>query len=324
MDLRLILGLGLIGLGVGMLCLGVFHGFEHGSCSTTGYSRNYGPVPRCSKGVGWWVLMIFAGLIVAGGGAVLARSVGAIMVPLVFVAIGAPFIALALGHHGQLLFNSSSSAGKIFAGVFGGAFVIAGLVWGVFAARGITGVNSGSLLGGLLLGAVGVGGAFAIAGGVSSAIGKTTTPSSFQAGGGVTVLSAPAEKAREIALCKSLVAGQNLVSAHVKASLTAECAKNWKAAEHAIPAAAKKAALASIRAQCSKQTTSAGAGLPASARSTLGGALKADCKSAGTGSQSASSGSGLKTLQKRLCIQIVKAKVPAFAQKQALASCNKF
>jgi hypothetical protein len=40
LDLRPVLGLGLVGLGVGMLCLGVFHGFEHGSCSTTGYSRN--------------------------------------------------------------------------------------------------------------------------------------------------------------------------------------------------------------------------------------------------------------------------------------------
>jgi hypothetical protein len=202
--------------------------------------------------------------------------------------------------------------------------VVSGLVWGVFAARGITGVNGGSLLAGLLAAAVGVGGAFGIAGGVSSAIGKTTTPSSLQAGGGVTVLSPAAEKAREIALCKSLVAGQNLVSARVKASLSAECARNWKAAEHAIPAAAKKAALASATAQCTKQTRSAGAGLPASAKSTVGGALKADCKHPGTSGQSASSGQGLKTLQSKLCVQIIKARVPKAFQKQALKSCSKF
>ena len=102
--------------------------------------------------------MLLAGLVVAGAGAVLARSVGSLLPPLVFVAIGAPFIALALGNHGQLLFNTSSSAGKIFAGVFGGCFVIAGLIWGAFAAREITGVSGGSLFAGLLAAAVGVGG----------------------------------------------------------------------------------------------------------------------------------------------------------------------
>ena len=138
-----------------MLCLGIFHGFEHGSCSTTGYSRNYGPVPHCGSGTGWWMLMLMAGLVVAGGGAVLARSVGSLMLPFLFVAIGAPFIALALGNHGRLLLNASSSTGKISAAVFGSCFVIAGLIWGVFAARDITGVSGGSLLGGLLAAVVG-------------------------------------------------------------------------------------------------------------------------------------------------------------------------
>ena len=323
--MRLVLGLGLVGLGVGMLCLGVFHGCEHGSCSTTGYSRNYGPVPRCSRGIGWWMLMVFAGLIVAGGGAVLARTMGALMVPLVFVAIGAPFIALALGNHGQLLFNSASSTGKIFAGVFGGCFVISGLVWGAFAARSVTGVNAGSVLGGVLAAAVGVGAAFAIAGGVSNAIGKTTTPSSFQGANGVTVLSAKAERAREISLCKSLVGGQSLVSARVKASLSAECNTNWKAAEHKIPAAAKAATLAKASAQCSKQTAHAGAGLSGSASSTLTGALARACKHPGSSQGTAiSQGAGLKALQEKICIQTVKAQVPKFAQKQALATCHKF
>ncbi len=121
LELRTVLGFGLVGLGVGMLCLGIFHGFAHGSCSTTGYSRNYGPVPHCSEGIGLWMLMLMAGLLVAGAGAVLARSVDSPMLPLVFVAIGAPFIALALGTHRHSLFNASSGSGKIFAGVFGGA-----------------------------------------------------------------------------------------------------------------------------------------------------------------------------------------------------------
>jgi drug/metabolite transporter superfamily protein YnfA len=303
-----------------MLCLGVFHGFEHGSCSSTGYSRNYGPVPHCSKGTGWWMLMLMAGLVVAGGGAALARSVGTLMLPLVFVAIGAPFIALALGNHGQLLFNASSSSGKIFAGVFGGCFVITGLIWGLFAARNITGVSGGSLLGGLLAAVVGVGAAFAIAAGVSSAIGKTTAPSSVQLAPGVTVLSPAAERARQISLCEDLVAGERPISARDKALLTPECNTNWKAAEHQLPAAARRGALAHVAAQCKQQTQQAGAaGLPAAAGSTLARALAAACGNPATSSQ----GTGLKSLHAQLCQQIVKAQVPAAAQQQALAACPK-
>ena len=76
---------------------------------------------HCGKGTGWWMLMLMAGLVVAGGGAVLARSVGALMLPLLFVAIGAPFIALALGNHGQLLFNASSGTARSTPACSGGA-----------------------------------------------------------------------------------------------------------------------------------------------------------------------------------------------------------
>ena len=313
LDLRMVFGLGLVGLGIGMLCLGIFHGFEHGSCSTTGYSRNYGPVPHCGKGTGWWMLMLMAGLVVAGAGAVLARSVGSLMIPLVFVAIGAPSIALALGNHGHLLLNASSNSGKIFVGVFGGCFVVAGLIWGAFAARNVTGVSGGSLLGGLLAAAVGVAAAFAIATGVSSAIGKTTAPNSVQVAPGVTVLSAAAERARQISLCKDLVAGQRLISTDDRVALTAECNTNWKAAEHQLPAAARRGALAYASAQCKQVGTATG--LPASARSTLSSA----CGNPATSSR----GAGLKSLQARLCQQIVRAQVPPAEQHQALAACPK-
>jgi hypothetical protein len=314
LDLRLVLGLGLVGLGIGMVCLGIFHGFAHGSCSTTGYSRNYGPVPTCGKGTAWWMLMLMGGLGVAAAGAFLASCVGALLLPVVFVGIGAPFIALAFGNHGQLLFRTSSSTGKIFAGVFGGCFVIVGLIWGVFAARDIKGVSGGSLLGGLLGAILGIGGAFAIAAGVSSAIGKTTAASSVQTSSGVTVLSPAAERAREIALCKSLVGAQRHISASDRTSLTAECSTNWKAAEHQLPAAARRGATAYAVAQCA--STGYAAGLPASAGSTLARA----CGHAATGS---SKGSGLKSTEAQLCRQIVRAQVPAAAQQQALAACGK-
>jgi hypothetical protein len=296
-----------------MLCLGIFHGFAHGSCSTTGYSGDYGPVPRCAKGIGWWMLMLFGGLIVAGIGAVLARSFGALLVPLVFVAVGAPFVALAFGNHGQLMFNASSGTGKIFAGVFGGCFVVSGLIWGAFAARGITGVSGASVLAGLLAAVVGVAAAFAIAGGVSSAIGKTTTPGSVQYGNGITVLSPAAERAREISLCKNLVAGWTVISPRDRASLSAECRTNWKAAEHRLSAVAKRAVVAHNTAQCVK--ASSGAGLPGSSASILAHA----CRHPATSSH----GSGLKSVQTQMCRQVVKAQVPASVQQQALAACGK-
>ena len=321
LDLRPVLGLGLVGLGIGMLCLGIFHGFEHGSCSSTGYSRNYGPVPHCGKGVGWWMLMLMAGLVVAGAGAALARSLGSLMLPLVFVAVGAPFIALAFGNHGQLMVHASPSSGKIFAGAFGGCFVIAGLIWGLLAARNITGVSGGSLLAGVLAAVVGLSAAFAIAAGVTSAIGTTTPPSSVQVAPGVRVLSAAAERARQISLCKDLVAGHRVISAREQALLTAECNTDWKAAEHQLPATARRGAVAYAVGQCTQQTRQAGAaaGLPGSAESTLARALAAACGNPATSSH----GAGLKSLQAQLCQQIVKAQVPAAAQRQALAACPK-
>jgi hypothetical protein len=316
LDVRLVLGLGLVGLGIGLLCLGIFHGFAHGSCSTTGYSRNYGPVPRCANGIGWWMLMLFAGLIVAGVGAVFARGVGPLLVPLVFVAIGAPFVALAFGNHGQLLLNSSSSTGKIFSGIFGGCFVVAGLIWGVFAARGVSGVSGGSLAAGLLAAIVGVAGAFLIAGGVSSAIGKTSAPSSVQVAPGVTVISPAAERAREIALCKHLIGAERLLASD-RASLTAECNTNWHGAEHRLSAAATRASLAYAAAQCKKAGSTLG--LPASAAASAGQTLAHACGNPGKYSH----GAGLKSVQSQLCQQIVNAQVPAIARQRALATCSK-
>ncbi len=315
LDLRTVLGLGLLGLGIGMLCLGIFHGFAHGSCSTTGYSGNYGPVPTCAKGIGWWMLMLMAGIVVAGVGAVLASSLGGLIVPLVFVAIGAPFIALAFGSHGHLLFNASSGSGKIFSAAFGGAFVLSGLIWGAFAARNVTGVSSSTILSGLVAAAVGVGAAFALASGVSSAIGKTTTPSSVQVAPGVTVLSPAAWRLQGIAICKDQVAAQRLLSSSVKASLTAECQPNFRAAERQLPVAARKAAIAYTTARCRQATQATAAANGSGFANTLGGACANPAQ--------ASQGGGLKSLQARLCVQVVKAQVPVADQKQALAACAK-
>ena len=41
---------GAVALGVGM-----HHLVATGTCSSTGYSSHYGPVPYCPKGTGWWI-----------------------------------------------------------------------------------------------------------------------------------------------------------------------------------------------------------------------------------------------------------------------------
>ena len=205
LDLRLILGLGLVGLGIGMLCLGVFHGFAHGSCSSTGLF----PQLRAGAALQQGHRLVDAdadGGAGRGGGRSGSGPLGrlAACVPLVFVAIGAPFVALALGNHGQLLLNASSSSGKIFAGVFGGCFVVAGLIWGAVrrawhhrrqrrlaARRGAGGARRRRRPRSRSRPAS------------PSAIGKTTAPSSVQVAPGVTVLSPAAERAREISLART-------------------------------------------------------------------------------------------------------------------------
>jgi hypothetical protein len=170
-DASLILGLAVMGLGAALFSLGIFHGFAHGSCSTTGYSGRYGPVPHCASGIGWWMLLLTGGIFMALGGAALSGMAGSILAPLIFIAIGAPFIALGLrSGDGQLVYGSSSSTGKLEVAIFGACFAIAGLAWGVIAARKVLPRLRFS---GLLASVAGVGVAFLIATGVSSAIGSS-------------------------------------------------------------------------------------------------------------------------------------------------------
>ncbi len=173
-DPSLIFGLAVMGLGVALFSLGIFHGFAHGSCSTTGYSAHRGPVPHCASGTGWWMLMLTGGIFVAVGGAALSGMAGTILAPVMFIAVGAPFIALGLGAgDGQLVYGSSSSTGRLEVTIFGACFAIAGLVWGGIAVRNVL---SRLRFSGLLASVAGVGIAFVVATGVSGAIGSSPPP----------------------------------------------------------------------------------------------------------------------------------------------------
>jgi hypothetical protein len=170
-DPRLISGLAIMGLGAALFGLGIFHGFAHGSCSSTGYSQHYGPVPHCAGGTGWWMLVLTGGVFVALGGAALTGVAGTILAPVMFIAIGAPCIALGMGSgHAQLVYGSSSSTGRLEVTIFGACFAIAGVAWGVIAGRNVVSRVRWS---GLLASVAGIGVAFLIAAGVASAIGSS-------------------------------------------------------------------------------------------------------------------------------------------------------
>ncbi len=240
-------------LGLGMLVLGAVHAFANGTCSTTGYSRYYGPVPHCAKGIGWW-------------------------------------------------------AGILILGIFVG---LAGLV--VFAHRDTFGPVSA--VAAVLAGVIGVGGAFGIAAGVKSAIGKVTTPSTTLVGGpGVGSLSAAQVRQNRVNICKDLVGAQTLLSAGVRSSLISQCQANPAAAQKRLAIEAKAAITSYSIKQC-KQGVAANSSLPAAAKATLDAQCGTSIKSGGTASTAATAAA--------LCQEIVKAQVPPAAQAQALAECPK-
>ena len=311
-------------LGAGLLALGAYHGFEHGSCSTTGYSPHYGPVQRCTKGIGWWIGLATIGGLMTFGGAFLATSVGgALVIPILFIAIGAPFVALGLGAgHEHLLYGGSASSGKTFSLIFGSCFVVAGVVWGVFAAGSVVDdpdFEPGAVPGALLAGAVGIGAAFAIAAVVNSAIGKTTTPVSGVSvanSSGVTILSAQQVRANRIAICKHLVAAQTHLSATVTGSLSSQCSADPAAAEARLRVEARKADIAFAVTQCKQGVSAAGNSLHASAQAIIKNAC-------GTQAKSSHPGTNVQSTAAAACQAIVKAQVPPAYQQQALASCPK-
>jgi hypothetical protein len=178
LDLRLIIGLAILGMGAALFGIGLFHGFSNGSCSTTGYTPHYGPLPHCGKGIGWWVLIVTLAVVVATAGAMLSRTANTVLVPIMFVALGAPFLALGLRtSDAHLVLGTSAGTGRLETGIFGACFVIAGLIWGAFAGtRAVAEWAAGSRFGAVLAAVAGVGVAFVIGAGVSGAVGPMTPP----------------------------------------------------------------------------------------------------------------------------------------------------
>lgn len=99
-----IVGVALVLFSAILLGVGIHHVVATGTCSSTGYSANYGPVPTCPAGTGWWFAFLFGGIFGCLIGAAMARSVG-----LVFAGI---FGAIGFGALSNLLDSSASTGTK--------------------------------------------------------------------------------------------------------------------------------------------------------------------------------------------------------------------
>jgi hypothetical protein len=122
-----IVGVALLLFSAILLGVGIHHVVATGTCSSTGYSANYGPVPTCPAGTGWWFAFVFGGIFGCLIGAAMARSVG-----LVFAGI---FGAIGFGALSNVLDSSASTGTKVFAAAFGGCFAVVGVIAGIVVIR---------------------------------------------------------------------------------------------------------------------------------------------------------------------------------------------
>jgi Short C-terminal domain len=114
-----IVGIALLLFSAVLLGVGIHHVVATGTCSSTGYSANYGPVPTCPAGTGWWFAFVFGGVIGSVIGALMAQSIG-----LVFAAT---FGGVGAGALSNLLDAGTQSGEKVFSAVFGGCFALVGV-----------------------------------------------------------------------------------------------------------------------------------------------------------------------------------------------------
>jgi hypothetical protein len=125
---RTIVGVAVLLLALVLLGVGLHHLIATGTCSTTGYNE-YGPVPHCPKGVGWWAGLLVGGIFLSIAGGVIAGGSGPLLIaPVTFCAVGAGASSVALD-------SGVSSGNRTFGLIFGGFFLVAGLTWIAIVAR---------------------------------------------------------------------------------------------------------------------------------------------------------------------------------------------
>jgi hypothetical protein len=132
-----IIGVALVLFSSVLLGFGIHHLVSTGTCSSTGYSANYGPVPHCPAGTGWWFAFVFVGIIGGIVGGLMAGSIG-----LLFAGI---FGGIGFGALSLVLDSTAKSSTKVFAAAFGGAFAVVGVIAGVAVLVGALSALRGSL-----------------------------------------------------------------------------------------------------------------------------------------------------------------------------------
>ena len=118
-----IIGIAVLLFGAVLIGYGMHRLVATGTCSSTGYSANFGPVPHCPKGTGWWILFLIGGIVLVLVGGLVARgTTGAtLIIPAIFSAIGVGSLTVAFQ-------SGVSSSTKTFSLIFGGAFALCGLI----------------------------------------------------------------------------------------------------------------------------------------------------------------------------------------------------
>jgi hypothetical protein len=119
-----IAGVAVLLFGGVLLGVGIHHMIRTGTCSSTGYSANYGPVPTCPPGTGWWFAFLFGGIILGIVGGVMTASGTSMSISPIFFGI---FGGIGFGALSLLIDSKASSGTKVFGGVFGGCFAVVGL-----------------------------------------------------------------------------------------------------------------------------------------------------------------------------------------------------
>jgi hypothetical protein len=119
-----IAGMAILLFGGVILGVGIHHLIRTGTCSSTGYSANYGPVPTCPSGTGAWMGFLFGGIIAGIIGGFMVAGAGGLSISPIFFGI---FGGIGFGALSLLLDSKASSGSQAFGAIFGACFAIVGI-----------------------------------------------------------------------------------------------------------------------------------------------------------------------------------------------------
>lgn len=126
---RVIIGVAIVLFASVLVAVGIHHIIQTGTCSSTGYSPNYGPVPYCPAGTGAWIGFLVGGIFLTLIGAGIAMTGVGLSIGPLFVAIGVGSITVA--------FDKGNGSGQTaFAAIFGGFFLLFGAIPCLFLISG--------------------------------------------------------------------------------------------------------------------------------------------------------------------------------------------